>query len=57
MASNVTMTVYLGSGEKGSLKDAQIIEAANKKGMTKSEFVLYCVDTVMKIQTAQEGAK
>ena len=41
MASNVTLSVYLGAGETGIANDKLISEEAAKRNMTKSEFVLY----------------
>ena len=48
MPSNVTMTIYLGSGEDGKYMEEQIEQAAKRKGMKKSEFVLYCIREQLK---------
>jgi len=43
MASNFTLTLYLGSGEEGLRNDRLLAEESEKANMKKSEFVFYCV--------------
>jgi hypothetical protein len=41
------MTVYLGAGDKGIRLNAAIEEAARRRNMKKSEFILSCVKRVL----------
>lgn len=48
MASTVTMTVYLGSGDEGVLMEHQLRSAAARKEMKKSEYALYAIKEQIK---------
>jgi hypothetical protein len=57
MASNFTMTVYLGAGEEGLNTDKLIKTEAKKRDMTNSEFVLACVRAQLAAEKHTLGGK
>jgi hypothetical protein len=54
MPSNVTLSVYIGSGAEGIENEKIILEAATKKGMGKSEFASYCIYEQLKREFNEE---
>ena len=55
MANSSTMTVYLGSGEEGIRNERLIRETAQRCGMKRSEYVLFCV--LKHLESEAEQAK
>jgi hypothetical protein len=54
MASNVTLTIYLGSGKQGVSNEQIVNDASTKKKMSRSEFALYCIAEQIKREFKQE---
>ena len=57
MSTTTTMSLYLGASEEGIRNGRLIKEYAAKRGMKKSEYVLYCVLQQIEREEALKAAE
>lgn len=53
--TSVNVSIYLGSNEDGIGKKREIIERASRRGMGRSEYLLFCFEEQIKREREAEG--